>query len=287
MTPPGSGEHGTALLQPRLEAMGARAEATPEVVGLLVLGSFAMGTADSHSDLDLGLYVTEDALPAFDLRGWLEAIHPVAVMFHTGYAWTAWFTDLVRVEIHFGTLEAARDWAMLRGVVALPSLDRVILLDRTGVLADRARALIGPPVERGRDDSAAELLALADDLLVADGRRRRGELAAALARLGEGSIHLARLARAAEHATGEWVDPARRLERALSPGAYGRYARIVVSTLDDTALSGAIAASWQWALELRALLGIGVLDPDTIDALDARLAPAPGAGDHGEDRVAR
>jgi predicted nucleotidyltransferase len=54
-----------------LERIVAHAHETAAIVGLLVFGSFATGTEDEHSDLDLGLYVADEAWPSFDLRGWL------------------------------------------------------------------------------------------------------------------------------------------------------------------------------------------------------------------------
>lgn len=270
MTATAAGDRRPVAVLPRLDAVLARAEATPEVVGLIVLGSVAAGTADEHSDLDLGLYVADEAAASFDLRAWLGSVRPVSVMFHTGYAWTVWFEDLMRAEVHFGTLDASRDWTAMGGVISLPDIERVVLLDRTGALAHRIAPLIGPPPTRGRA-AAGEFLALADALLVADGRRRRGERAAASARLDEAATHLLRLARLAEGATADWVDPTRRLEGALSAFAYRRFARLAESGSDAASLAAALSEAWSWARELRAPLGIDAPDQTTIDALDARL----------------
>ncbi|MHB8958956.1 MAG: nucleotidyltransferase domain-containing protein [Candidatus Limnocylindrales bacterium] len=255
----------------RLDAIRVRAEATPEIAGLIVLGSVAAGTADEESDLDLGLYVDDDAIAAFDLRAWLGSVHPVVAMFHTGHAWTAWFADLIRAEVHFGTLEASRDWTTMGGLICLPDIRRVVLLDRTGMLAARVAPLIAAAPNRGRDDAISEFLSLTDALMVADGRRRRGETAAAGARLAEAGTHLLRLACLAEGATADWVDPTRHLEGRLSAMTCRRFARLVEARRERAALGSALADAWSWALELRATLGIDVPDRAAVDAVDARL----------------
>ncbi len=255
-----------------LEGIRALAEASLEVVGLVVLGSFATATADRYSDLDLGLYVTDDALGTFDLRVWLERVSPVAALSTNQYGSTVLFRDLIRAEIHFGPLARADDWATLAGQVAYPSLSRVVLLDRTGTLAARIRPLIGRPTPRDAKDGRHEFLALVDSLLVADACRRRGELARALAQLSSAHGSLLRLARLAEGATDEWLAPARHLETALSASAYERYLRTTAS-LDDARLRDAIAAAWRWGTELARTVADPPLDRDTTEALDRRLSP--------------
>jgi lincosamide nucleotidyltransferase len=258
-----------------LDRIRSRAEATPEVVGLLVLGSFATGEADEFSDLDLGLYVAAEALGTFDLRGWLEAVAPVAMVVTNTYASTVLFQDLVRAEIHFGSLERANDWSTLVGIVAYPSLAHIVLLDRTGTLADRVRPLIGHLPPRGAEDAIREFSALVDSLLVADACRRRQELARALAYLSSSHVPLLRLVRLSEGTTDEWVAPARRLERQLSRSAYERYA-LTTALLADEQLRCAIAAAWQWGKELAASAGVNLPDEQVVRVIDRRLAcPGP------------
>lgn len=255
-----------------LERIRALAEATPEVVGLLVLGSFATGTADELSDLDVGLYVTAEALDTFNLRKWLEPVSPVATIFTNQYASTVLFRNLIRAEIHFGSLAKANDWSSMVGLVAYPSLPQVVLLDRTGTLADRVRPLVGRLPPRGAKDGDRELAALVDSLLVADACRRRGELARALAHLSSSHVPLLRLARLAEGAIDEWVAPERHVELELSASAYERFA-LTTAPLADDQLRAAIAAAWQWGDELAASAGISLLDEAMMHAVERRLAP--------------
>ena len=258
--------------QALLDKIRSRAESTPEVVGLLVLGSFAAGTADAFSDLDLGLYVADEALAAFDLRGWLEPIAPVAAVFTNEYASTVLFGDLVRAEVHFGSLTRADDWSTLAGLVAYPSLRQIVLVDKTGTLSDRVRPLVGPMPLRGTEDADRQFGDLVDALLVADACRRRGEIARALAHLASSHGALLRLARLAEGATDEWVAPTRGLERSLSASAYQRYA-LTTAPLDNDRIRTATAAAWQWGVELAVSAGANLLDEQVMDAIGQELAP--------------
>jgi lincosamide nucleotidyltransferase len=257
-----------------LERIRSRAEASPEVVGLLVLGSLAAGVADEHSDLDLGLYVADDAIGGFDLRRWLDPIEPVAAIFEREHSSTVLFRSLLRAEIHFGPISRADEWTTMAGLVAYPDVEHVLLLDRTGTLRRRVGPLVGSLPRRGAGDANRQLGGLVDALLAADACRRRGELAAALAQLSSAHEPLLRLARIAEGATQDWVAPARRLELALPAAAYRRYALSTARPVDRQ-LRRAIRAAWSWARELAATTGATVLTPEVVAAIDGRLAALP------------
>ena len=255
-----------------LDRIRRRAEASPEIVGLLLFGSFATGTEDDYSDLDLGLYVADEALAAFDLSTWLAPIADVAAIHVDPSCSTVIFGDLIRAEIHLGPLAAAIDsWPPLAGVIAYPSLDRIVLLDRTGALRTTVAPLVGRLPERGPGDGEAELLGLANGLLVADACRRRGDLAKALAQLGSAQRHLLRLARLAEGALNEWIAPERGLAADLSAAAYRRYAT-ATARLDARSIRRAVDRSWRWGRDLASEVGAEPFDRPTLEALDRRFS---------------
>lgn len=253
-----------------LDRIRARAEASPEVVGLLLFGSFASGTEDEYSDLDIGLYVDDAAFATFDLRRWFEPIADVAAIHVDPYCSTVIFADLARAEVHLGPSSGADVWPPLAGVIAYPSLERMVLLDRTGAFAAAVAPLIGRLPDRGPADGNQEFLGLVNWLLVADGCGRRGDLARALAHLASAQTHLLRLARLAEGATNEWVAPERHLAADLSASSYERYAA-ATAWLDGTAIRRAIGRSWQWGRELAARIGGSPLADPALAALDRRL----------------
>ena len=106
---------------------------------------------------------------------------------------------------------------------------------------------------------------------MAEGCRRRGDLARALTHLGQAQAHLLRLARLAEAAFDEWVAPERSLARDLSPDAYARYAE-ATARLDAVEIRRGIERSWRWGRELAATVDAKPLDAATFQALDDRLA---------------
>lgn len=254
-----------------LERIRAHAEASPEVIGLLLFGSFATGNEDEQSDLDIGLYIDGDAFQQFDLRRWLDPIADVAAIYVDEYCSTVIFEDLTRAEVHLGPASAADVWPRLAGVIAFPSLERMVLLDRTGTFADTVAPLIGSLPDRGPADAAHEFLGLVNGLLVADGCRRRGDLARALTHLTTAQKHLLRLARVADGATNEWIAPERCLADDLSVAAFDRYAE-ATAWLDAEAIALGIDRSWRWGRELARGIGVHPVPTAAVCAMDARFA---------------
>lgn len=264
-----------------LERIREHAVASPEILGLLAFGSLATGTADAFSDLDLGLYVADEAVRDFDLRHWLEAVAPIAAVFTTEYCSTVVFRDLIRAEIHLGPESAADVWPSLAGALAYPSLERIVLLDRSGTFTDRVRPLVGRLPPRSAQDGDHEFLGLVNWLLVADGCRRRGELARAMTHLAAAHVHLLRLARLDEGATEEWLSPERGLERHLSAAAYDRFVA-ATTPLGSSGIRAAISATWRWGRELAGRSAARPLDDATLDDLEQRFAPR--TDEAGDDR---
>lgn len=262
---------GAAPQRMLLDQIVRHAEASAEVLGLLLFGSFACGTEDVYSDLDIGLYVDEAAFDTFDLRRWLEPVADVAAIYTDPNCSTVIFTNLTRAEVHLGTPAAAEAWPPLAGVIAYPNLARMVLLDRTGQFAAAVAPLIGRLPRRGVADGEQAFLGLANGLLVADACYRRGDFARALAHLSAAQSHLLRLARLAEDALEEWVAPERWLGRDLSPANYARYAQMTAS-LDAAAIRRAIDWSWRWGRELATASGARPFIEETLTALDQRLA---------------
>ena len=254
-----------------LERIRARAEASPEIVGLLLFGSFATGTEDGHSDLDIGLYVDDDAFATFDLRRWLRPVADVAAIYTDPYCSTVIFADLIRAEVHLGPAAAVDVWPPLAGVIAYPSLERMVLLDRTGSFSAAVAPLIGRLPERGPRDGEEEFLGLVNWLLVADACRRRGDLARALVHLASAQRHLLRLVRLAAGATNEWVAPERGLAADLSAAAYRRYAS-ATARLEARSIRRGVARSWRWGRELASKTGVQTLDAATRAALARRFS---------------
>ncbi|WP_237302646.1 nucleotidyltransferase domain-containing protein [Streptomyces sp. S063] len=88
-------------LDRRIELLRTTAEADPRVEGVLLYGSWTLGEADAHSDLDACLYVREEDVDAFDGREFVERLAPLKLAYTNMYGILAVvFDDLMRGEFH-------------------------------------------------------------------------------------------------------------------------------------------------------------------------------------------
>lgn len=88
-------------LDRRIELLRATAEADPRVEGVLLYGSWTLGEADAHSDLDACLYVREADVDAFDGREFVERLAPLKLAYTNMHGiFAVVFDDLMRAEFH-------------------------------------------------------------------------------------------------------------------------------------------------------------------------------------------
>ncbi|MFJ9108957.1 nucleotidyltransferase domain-containing protein [Streptomyces sp. NPDC102283] len=241
-------------LDRRIELLRATAEADSRVEGVLLYGSWTLGEADAHSDLDTCLCVREEDVDAFDGREFVERLAPLKLAYTNMYGILAVvFDDLMRGEFHVEPtgpgIAEIRTW---RGQVHLPRPEVAVLLDRTGELTAAARELAAfrPP----EPVSTAQQLTdeLANWTLMPAHIQTRGEHARAYnllhAVIAPLQLKLCRLLRGS---TTHWLTPSRALEADLPRTDVERYAT-TTGPLTSKALRTAAANSWQWSRELAA-----------------------------------
>ncbi|MEU6502085.1 nucleotidyltransferase domain-containing protein [Streptomyces californicus] len=238
----------------RIELLRTTAEAEPRVEGVLLYGSWTLGEADAHSDLDAYLYVREEDAAAFDGREFVERLAPLKLAYTNMYGILAVvFEDLMRGEFHVepagtGIAEIA-DW---RDQIHLPRPEAAVLLDRTGRLAAAARELaaLTPPepvatAQHLTDELANWTLMLAHVRTRGEHARAHHLLHAVIAPL---QLKLCRLLRGS---TAHWLTPSRALEADLPATDVERYAT-TTGPLTPEAVRTASANSWQWSRDLAA-----------------------------------
>jgi len=116
------------------------------LVAAMLYGSFIWGEADQYSDIDCMLYFAGDRLKEIKTKEWLNQIRPVDLFYNNKFGNSvAIFDNLVRGEFHSGKSGDMASLASHRGRVTFPSLDSVILVDKSGQLAGHVRPLIGRP----------------------------------------------------------------------------------------------------------------------------------------------
>ncbi|MFE6731937.1 nucleotidyltransferase domain-containing protein [Streptomyces californicus] len=238
----------------RIALLRTTAEADPRVEGVLLYGSWTLGEADAHSDLDAYLYVREEDAAAFDGREFVERLAPLKLAYTNMYGILAVvFEDLMRGEFHVepagtGIAEIA-GW---RDQIRLPRPEAAVLLDRTGRLTAAARELaaLTPPepvatAQQLTDELANWTLMLAHVRARGEHARAHHLLHAVIAPL---QLKLCRLLRGS---TAHWLTPSRALEADLPAADVERYAT-TTGPLTPEAVRTASANSWQWSRDLAA-----------------------------------
>lgn len=247
------------------------------LVAAMMYGSFAQGEGDGFSDIEFILFFEDDALENVDQQRWVSKISPVELYYVNEYGnGTAIFEGLIRGEFHF---DRASDIGKIdeswRETGWFPSLDDALVLDRTGELARRLRAVVGLPLER----DTPERIRFARDsfinwLLFGSNLVARGEVARALDLLFFVQRYLLHMVRLLEGKTEHWPSPSKALESDISRAAYARYAACT-ARLNGEDIRSAYLSAWEWGKEMMEVLGgrHGLESPATLlERMDQRLA---------------
>ena len=209
------------------------------LVAALTYGSFVLGEADAHSDIEFWLFFRTPG----DERAWLDRIgtirHSVVNEFGSH---VVFFPDLIRGEFHFATagdIASVTTWPARGGAT-----DQMIVLDRTGDLRRALDALPERPALPGSAEEIDELCGrFANWLVLAHHVAQRGELLRAADALEHSRRHLLWMVRLAEHRTQHWLTPSRRAEVDLPAEAVGAINR-TTAVAEPSSLAAAIAATW-------------------------------------------
>lgn len=235
--------------------------------GAMLYGSFAHGEADQYSDIDCLLYFADEQLDEIDPPEWLNQISPVALYYKNEYGnGVAIFENLVRGEFHFRRACEMADLAELQGQVAFPSLEKTILVDKTGRLAHHLRPLIDSPPKRDTDQEITFLTnSLLNWTLFGLNVLERGESSRAWEILRLLHDVLLRLVRIEKGQTHHWITPTKNAENEISTKDYARLVDCS-SGLDPGQLWQAYMESWSWGKELAGQLAKthGLVLPDQV-----------------------
>jgi lincosamide nucleotidyltransferase len=242
------------VLDDRIARLREIARAEPHLEGVLLYGSWTLGEADAHSDIEAYLYVQDEHVDTFDAPAFLARLAPLELAYTNMYGILAVvFDDLMRGEFHITAagpgIDEVPTW---EGMVHLPRPEAAVLLDRTGRLTRAARRLaeFRPPepvttAQRLTDELANWTLMLAHVL-------NRGETARAHALLhsviAPQQLQLCRLLRGS---TAHWLTPSRALEQDLPASDQDRYTA-TTSAARDPELRTAARNSWSWSRDLSA-----------------------------------
>ncbi|WP_017589488.1 nucleotidyltransferase domain-containing protein [Nocardiopsis ganjiahuensis] len=241
----------TALEQ-RIERLREAAGADPRLEGVLLYGSWTLGEADAHSDLDAYVFVADEHADDFDGREFVSRLAPVRLA-HTNLfgILAVVFDDLMRGEFHFDPAgRAIGEIASWRGMVHLPDPGAAVLLDRTGRLTEAVRPLaefVAPVPALTAEQLTGELanwtLMAAHVLARGETTRAHNALAAMVA---PPQLKLLRLLRGS---TAHWLTPSRALEADLPAADVARYTA-TTGAAEPEPVREALRESWAWSREL-------------------------------------
>ena len=245
------------------------------VVAALMYGSFALGQGDRFSDIEFYLFFDDEALDGLAEEAWVSQIAPLDLYYVNEFGnGSAIFENLVRGEFHF---EAASNVGLVDAweTAWFPSLESVVLVDKTGDLSLRAGRLVRRPPDLGTPERALFLChSLMNWTLMGANLLERGEYARAEAFLALVHSHLLRAMRLLEGKSANWLSPTRRLEEDASATSYERY-RACTAPLEAERLALAYASTWEWGRELMGELAARhalELPEALLDKLDRRLS---------------
>lgn len=225
------------------------------MVAAMLYGSFTRNEGDQYADIECLLYFQEGHLPDIDPQAWVSQIAPVDLYFVNEFGvGTAIFHNLVRGEFHFdpaSKLAVAESW---QGLLAFPSLETTLLLDRTGDLARYLAPIIGPPPRQDAPEQVQALINRAINWsLFGLNVLARGELLRALELLNTLHRHLLHMLRIRDASYAHWLTPSKSAEQDLPAADIARLAECT-APMQRAALWQAYRATWAWLTELMCLL---------------------------------
>lgn len=221
------------------------------VIGAMLYGSFTAGEGDEYSDVEAALFFEDASLAKLDKRSWLEHIAPISMFFIDDFGhYTAIFDDMVRAEFHFKPHSQMSIVSTWKGNAYFPSLDDVILVDRSGELTKLLQPFTGDAPKRNTADTAQSIHTnFINIVLFGLNTLARGEVARAHDLLHMSHRHLLHMARLLAGSTNHWPSPRRLLEHDVPAATYERF-RACTARLETTDVQRAYTATWSWGLEM-------------------------------------
>jgi hypothetical protein len=264
-------------LRPLLDRFEAAVLADPSVLGVLYTGSLGRGTADRFSDLDLEVWLADDACADLSAttRDLLAVLGPVGWSMEVAPAWTHALVgpDWRRVDLHLRTRGDTDPW---HGFVGAR-----IVKDVEGTLARLVAASVPEDVFPSWEEARSTILgAIGDQIYIAANNARGATWEA----MGNVPSHTASLYELLARLRGRRSYGLRYAEVLLSPAEQQLMRAAWPAAPDAAEVRRAARALWAWTRHVwaeaeRSLgrpLGVTVDEAGLLAAVDALYeAPAP------------
>lgn len=231
------------------------AEEDENVSAVFMYGSFTKDEGDRYSDIEFYFFLKSKE--NFSAENWVGKIHPVALFFTNEYGTeVAIFENLIRGEFHFletREIGVINSWD---GFVAFSDFEKMILVDKTGLLSETLSKIKHKNPERTTPENIAWLSRSLINVLLATGNHlMREEYAHAYQSLNVVQKYLLWLIRIETSCTKHWESPTKNLEKDIDDLWYSEYQQ-TTSALNIPELKTAFQNSIKLSEKLFAKLNI-------------------------------
>lgn len=236
------------------------------VSAALMYGSFTKDEGDQYSDIEFYFFLKDKK--RFLAEDWVKQVHPIALFFTNEYdSEVAIFENMVRGEFHFLTIEEIDIIKSWDGVVEFSAFDKMILVDKDGILAATLSQIKARKPDRATDKNILWLSqSLLNVLVTTSNLIKRQEFAHANQSLSNSHKYLLWLIRITTHQTQHWESPTKRLEKDIPEDWYAEFQKTTSNLHEEN-----IKIAFQESLKLSGKLFERLNVDPTLKKLLARI----------------
>ena len=219
------------------------------ISAVFMYGSFTKNEGDKYSDIEFYIFLKDKE--NFSDRNWVRQIHPLALYFTNEYgSEVAIFENMIRGEFHFMTndqMEVIKSWD---GLVEFSDFDKMILLDKEGLLTNTLKEIKTKIPDRTTDENILWLgQSLLNVLLTTSNLIKRQEFAHAYQSLSNTQKYLLWLIRIETSETKHWESPTKSLEKDIDQDWYSLFQQ-TTTKLEPIDIKAAFKKSLELSREL-------------------------------------
>lgn len=193
---------------------------------VFMYGSFTKGEGDKHSDIEFYFFLKDTN--CFDEESWVSQLGKVLVFFKNEFGTkVAIYEDLIRAEFHFLDVKDVGIIKSWEGLVSFDNKDKMIHVDKDGLLKDTLDAISTTSPIRDSEESVEWLAeSLVNSLVYTSHLIARREWAHAHMTFLYIQKFLLWLMRIEASAFSHWESPTKNLEKDITNDMYQKYKKI-------------------------------------------------------------
>lgn len=225
------------------------AETDKRISSIFMYGSFTKNEGDQYSDIEFYIFLKDKT--NFSATRWVSQIHPLVLFFTNEYgSEVAIFENFIRGEFHFLETEEMNVIKSWDGLVTFSDFEKMILVDKDGLLSDTLAKIENKDPERATSESINWLSkSLINVLLTTSNLIKREEFAHAYQSLHTAQKYLLWLIRIETKNTEHWESPTKNLESDIDHSWYSDFQQVTCE-LDENKIKNAFEKSLELSKRL-------------------------------------